>query len=142
VKQAVQNQTPDACLGGGDHRAIARSELPHSAASPARDVLARPIARCVVRRGNDRGVQCDVVAAKAAVREFNDAGDLVRATGVRPFPIGKTFVPRRWGGDFGEYTDFAGTRVPSFGEAWDLPEGRFVYWRDRVTALELLGAES
>jgi DNA-binding transcriptional MocR family regulator len=50
VKQAVQNQAPDACLGGGDHRAIARSELPHSAASPARDVLARPIARCVVRR--------------------------------------------------------------------------------------------
>jgi hypothetical protein len=89
-------------------------------------------------------VQCDVVAAKAAVRwEFNDAGDLVRATGVRPFPIGKTFVPMRWGGDFGEYTDFAGTRVPSFGEAWwDLPEGRFVYWRGRVTALELLGAES
>jgi hypothetical protein len=88
-------------------------------------------------------VACDVRAALAAVRwEFNDAGDFVRATGVRPFPVGKTFVSRRWGGDFGEYTDFAGLRVPSFGEAWwELPEGRFVYWRGRITALELIGAE-
>jgi hypothetical protein len=86
-------------------------------------------------------VQCDVAAAKAAVRwEFNDAGEFVRATGLRPFPIGKTFVPRRWGGDFGEYTDFAGTRIPSFGEAWwELPEGRFAYWRARITALEPVG---
>jgi hypothetical protein len=36
--------------------------------------------------------------------------------------------------------DFGGTRVPSFGEAWwELPEGRFVYWRGRITALELIG---
>jgi hypothetical protein len=68
-------------------------------------------------------VRCEVAAAKAAVRwEFNHAGQLVRATGLRPFPIGKTFVPMRWGGDFGEYTDFAHTRVPSLGEAWwELP---------------------
>jgi hypothetical protein len=89
-------------------------------------------------------VACDVAAAKAVVRwAFNDAGDLVRATGVRPFPVGKTFVPRRWGGDFAEYIDFGGTRVPSFGEAWwELPETRFVYWRGRVTALELIGVET
>src|SRR6266508_3837910 len=94
---------------------------------------------------DDRTVEvgCGVATAKAAVRwEFNDAGDFVRATGVRPFPVGKTFMPRRWGGDYGEYTDFAGTRVPSLGEAWwELPEDRFVYWRGRLTALELLGAE-
>jgi hypothetical protein len=89
-------------------------------------------------------VICDVAESRAAVRwEFDDAGDFVRATGVRPFPVGKTFVPRPWGGDYAEHTDFAGTRVPSFGEAWwELPEGRFVYWRGRLTALELLGAEN
>jgi hypothetical protein len=39
----------------------------------------------------------------------------------------------------GEYASFAGTRVPTFGEAWwELPDGRFVYWRGRVTSLELL----
>jgi hypothetical protein len=85
-------------------------------------------------------VECSVAEARATVRwEFDDAGDVVRATGTRPFPAGKSFSPRRWGGDFGEYREFAGTRIPSFGEAWwELPEGRFVYWRGRVTALELV----
>ena len=77
---------------------------------------------------------------RVAVRwELDEAGDLARATGVRAFPVGKTFVPKPWGGDFGEYAIFAGTRVPTFGEAWwELPEGRFVYWRGRITALELV----
>jgi hypothetical protein len=89
-------------------------------------------------------VACEVPAGRVAVHwGFNDAGDLARATGVRPFPVGKTFVPRRWGGDFGDYATFDGTRVPSFGEAWwELPEGRFVYWRGHITALELVGAKT
>lgn len=87
-------------------------------------------------------VACGLASARVAVRwQFNGDGDLSGATGLRPFPVGKTFVPRPWGGDFGEYASFAGTRVPSFGQAWwELPEGRFVYWRGRVTALELIGA--
>ena len=85
-------------------------------------------------------VACEVVGGRAAVRwEFDPTGDPVRATGTRPFPVGKSFEQRSWGGDFSEYADFAGTRVPSFGEAWwELPEGRFVYWRGRITALELI----
>ena len=87
-------------------------------------------------------VECGVAGTRAAVRwEFDDGGDPVRATGVRPFRVGKEFVTRRWGGDFGAYARFARTRVPSFGEAWwELPEGRFVYWRGRVTGFELIGA--
>lgn len=79
-------------------------------------------------------------AVTAAVRwEFDEAGHPVRAKGVRPFPAGKRYIPMRWGGDFGEYRDFAGTYVPAFGEAWwELSQGRFVYWRARVTALELV----
>jgi hypothetical protein len=86
-------------------------------------------------------VGCDVVDEKVAVRwEFEADGDLARATGVRPVPVGKSFERRRWGGDFGEYTDFGGTRVPALGEAWwELTEGRFVYWRGRIKALELIG---
>jgi uncharacterized protein DUF6544 len=85
-------------------------------------------------------VACEVAASRVAVRwQFDEAGDLVGATGVRPFPVGKSFVPRPWGGDFGEYERLAGTRVPTSGQAWwELPEGRFVYWRGRATALELL----
>jgi hypothetical protein len=79
-------------------------------------------------------------AARVAVRwQFNEAGDLGGAAGMRPFPLGKTFVASPWGGDFGEYESFAGTRLPTLGEAWwELPEGRFVYWRGRITALELI----
>jgi hypothetical protein len=94
------------------------------------------------REVNERTVElaCALAEEKATVRwTFNETGDLVRATGVRPLPVGKSFVPRRWGGDFGEYAEFAGTRVPSAGEAWwELQEGRFVYWRGRITALELM----
>lgn len=71
--------------------------------------------------------------------EFDDAGDPVRVTGMRPFSTRKGFVEMPWGGDFREYQDFSGTRVPALGEAWwQLPEGRFVYWRARVTAHELV----
>lgn len=81
----------------------------------------------------------EVSTAEASVRwRFDAAGDLVEATGVRPYPQGKSFVPRPWGGDFGDYADHSGIRVPTAGEAWwELPEGRFVYWRGRVTGLEL-----
>ena len=48
-------------------------------------------------------------------------------------------MPTSWGGDFGGYESLGGIRVPTFGEAWwQLAEGRFVYWRGRVTALDLL----
>lgn len=85
-------------------------------------------------------VACAVGDTKAAVRwHFDDSGDPVRATGVRPFPVGTGFVRTRWGGDFGDYRDFAGTRVPSSGEAWwELEDGRFAYWRGRITALQLV----
>jgi Family of unknown function (DUF6544) len=76
----------------------------------------------------------------AAVRwEFDASGDMVRATGTRPFPVGKTFVPTPWGGDFGDFDNVSGTRIPISGEAWwDLPEGRFVYWRGRIRAFEAI----
>lgn len=86
-------------------------------------------------------VSCAVGERSAVVRwEFDDAGDLVRSTGMRPYRIGKTFVERRWGGDFGAYEDFAGIRIPGTGQAWwELPEGRFVYWNAQIEAIELIG---
>ena len=75
--------------------------------------------------------------------EFDAAGDIVRATGTRPFAVGETFVPTPWGGDFSDYASFNGTRVPTYGQAWwELPEGRFVYWRGQINALELIEQEA
>ena len=85
-------------------------------------------------------VACPVGSAEAMVRwEFDASGNLVRATGLRPFREGNAWKLTRWGGDFGQYEDFSGTRIPSRGEEWwDLPGGRFIYWRGQITALELL----
>ena len=71
--------------------------------------------------------------------QFDTAGDIVQATGTRPFPLGKTFVPTPWGGDFSDYASLNGTRIPTHGQAWwELPEGRFIYWRGHIDALELI----
>lgn len=79
--------------------------------------------------------------AEAVVRwEFDDAGDPIRVTGLRPYRSGKMFVLTQWGADFSEYERFGDTRVPAAGTAWwDLPDGRFVYWSGRVTDLEVIG---
>ena len=48
-------------------------------------------------------------------------------------------MPTPWGGDFSDYVSFNGTRVPTHGQAWwELAEGRFVYWRGRITALQVV----
>lgn len=81
---------------------------------------------------------------RLAVRvDFDHSGDVVRTScQARPRPVGKTFVPTSWAGEFGDYAILGGTRIPTTAEvSWELPEGRFVYWRGRITALELLDAE-
>ena len=90
---------------------------------------------------NEVEVACEAGEERAVIRwQFNHVGELMGATGDRPYPAGRGFVPRPWGGDFGDYEILGGVRVPTYGEAWwQLPEGRFVYWRGRITALELLG---
>ena len=98
----------------------------------------------VWREVDERTVEVASVKGATAVveLEFDAAGDIVRATGTRPFAVGKTFVPTPWGGDFSDYASFNGTRVPTCGQAWwELPEGRFVYWRGRINALELIDEE-
>ena len=89
-------------------------------------------------------VAAGVRGATAVVElEFDAAGDIVRATGTRPFAVGKAFVPMPWGGDFSDYASFNGTRIPTYGQAWwELPEGRFVYWRGHIDALELIEQDS
>lgn len=72
--------------------------------------------------------------------EFDDAGDIVRASSLmRPFRVAKRLVPTPWGGNLAEYDLLGGMRIPTSAEAyWDLPGGRFTYWRGTVTSLELL----
>lgn len=81
-----------------------------------------------------------VGSASAAVRlGFDAAGDIVGAFAeARPRPEGKASVPTPWGGVFHDYGVLDGIRVPLHAEvSWELPQGRFSYWRGTITSLEL-----
>lgn len=87
------------------------------------------------------GVAAHVGGKRRAVKvEFDDAGDIVRvSTPMRPYRVAERLVLTPWGGDFADYNVLGGMRIPTSAEVyWDLPGGRFVYWRGTVTALELL----
>jgi len=65
---------------------------------------------------------------------FGDDGDIHRTCAVRPRNAEEPAVP--WGGDFGDYRDVGGLRIPTTAEVWwDLPQGRHEYFRGRVTSL-------
>jgi hypothetical protein len=83
-------------------------------------------------------VATSVAGARVAVElTFDDDGDIVRA-GANARPRDGD-VPRPWGGEFRDYVAMGGVRIPARGEVyWDLPDGRFTYWRASVTSLELV----
>jgi|SRR5579884_129499 len=72
--------------------------------------------------------------------ETNHDGDFVHSSStMRLFKAGNEWVPTPWGGKFGHYETIGGMRIPTRGEAyWELPEGRYVYWRGTVTSAQLL----
>jgi hypothetical protein len=80
-----------------------------------------------------------VGSAEAAVTlHFDEAGDIVGAFAPdRPHQEGSRFVDHPWSGAFSGYEELGGVRVPTRAEvSWDLPDGRFTYFRGRVTRLE------
>ena len=58
-----------------------------------REVNARTVEVCMSLDGS----------TAAVALSFDDAGDIIRATGMRPFRVGKAFVPTPWGGDYSNY---------------------------------------
>ena len=87
-----------------------------------------------MRRPRESG---SVASARAAVlMEFDRAGDIVRTSCPdRPRHVGRTWSPTPWGDDFGDYALLGGMRMPTSAEVWwELPGGRFTYWRGRVAS--------
>ena len=89
--------------------------------------------------GEDSVEVSTLVAGRAASVQlaFDDSGLLRTATAIRPRLAGKTAVDTPWVGNFGDYEELAGIRVPCSAEvSWELPEGPFTYWRVEVRSLE------
>jgi hypothetical protein len=87
------------------------------------------------------GVAARIGGERLGVKiEVDPEGDIVQTSSqARQRKVGNEWVPTPWGGRFGEYETLGGIRVPTSGEAyWDLPEGRYVYWRGTVTSAILL----
>lgn len=81
-----------------------------------------------------------VAGSRLAVRlHFDVAGDVIACSAeARPRAVGKGTVDTPFSGEYGEYGVLGGVRVPTTAEVgWNLPEGRFVYFRGRLTELEL-----
>jgi hypothetical protein len=82
------------------------------------------------------------LAGQRVVAELqaNEQGDFVSSSSrMRKRETDGAWVETPWGGEFGDYDTLGGVRVPTRGEAhWELPEGRYTYFRGRVTSLQLL----
>ena len=62
---------------------------------------------------------------------FDAAGDIVAAEADdRPREAGGRFVPTGWRGEFSDYRDFDGIRLPAHAEvSWLLDDGPYTYFR-------------
>ena len=107
--------------------------------NPAAIAANRDIEWTVVDKGH--------VAARAAVGEidcsvifeFSADGDVVGVhADARPRSSAADAERHPWGGEFSEYEDIGGIRLPTRGEVyWELPSGRYTYWRGDITSYEL-----
>jgi hypothetical protein len=78
-------------------------------------------------------------ARPSVITEFDAEGDIVRTSARRPRLDGKTWVITPWAGEFSDYKQLGGVRLPTSAVAYgELPTGRYVYWRGTVTSVELL----
>jgi hypothetical protein len=129
----VQRQSGQETVAGEVLRYLAELPwVPYAAAHNA-ELEWREIDRRTVEVATDlRGERLAVTV------DFDDAGDVVHSSSQqRLLRVGKTWTATPWGGVFDTYATLGGLRVPTRAHAyWDLPEGRFVYWRGRVTSAE------
>lgn len=67
---------------------------------------------------------------------FNEEGEITQTVAARPRLEAGGEVTR-WIGEYRDYVDSGGIRMPSRGEVrWELPEGPFTYWRGTITGTE------
>ncbi len=79
-------------------------------------------------------------SAATVAFELDEAGDIVRMSSpARPLRLAGRWVQTPWGGEFAAHGELGGMRMPRRAEVyWELPSGRFTYWRAEVVAATAL----
>ena len=106
------------------------------------DPRANPEVRWTDLGPDEAEVAAGCAGGRAAVRlRLGAGGDVLEAYAPdRPRSVDDGSVPTPWRGVFSDHGELGGVRVPRRAEvSWELPEGRFTYWRAEVTALEVVG---
>lgn len=79
----------------------------------------------------DRGISAVVVF------HFGPDGRITGISAERYRSAGGAQLLTPWVGEFSQYERVAGMMIPRRGEiAWELPQGRFTYWRGRIVAVK------
>jgi hypothetical protein len=74
---------------------------------------------------------------------FDDRGDIIGVSGVRPREVDGRYVDTPWVGRFAEHDEAHGFRIPRYGEvAWVIDGVETTYWRGRVTDVVFEGPDS
>jgi hypothetical protein len=74
--------------------------------------------------------------------DVDQEGAITACRGRRPRMVsGKRFALGDWSAEFGDYRQFGDLRMPESGSvSWDLPDGRFTYWRGEIVDAGLITA--
>jgi hypothetical protein len=76
----------------------------------------------------------------AVSMDVDEKGAITACRGRRPRMVsGKRFALGDWSAEFGAYRQFGELRMPESGSvSWDLPSGRFTYWRGEIVDAGLI----
>jgi hypothetical protein len=80
----------------------------------------------------------DAGVTVSMVVRFGASGEIASISAMRNRDVKGTPVLTPWSGRFSSYARVHGMMVPTESEVgWDLPDGRYTYWRGRTSATEL-----
>lgn len=73
----------------------------------------------------------------SAILHFNENGQLIHLSAERYWEEGGQYVLKHWSGQFNDYQEINGIRIPTKAEvSWNLESGDFCYFRGDITNIE------
>lgn len=130
--RVTEQQGTRELASGALHRFLAESAWIPTALLPSPNLVWEEIEDTVARATlTDSGISVSLDF------HFGESGQILRVEGERYRDVNGLGVPTPFVGQFGDYGEIDGLKIPLEGEVeWDLPEGRLTYWMGQVTDYE------